>query len=72
MKGLMLLAATCGYGLVATSNADAVTAQTVTAPVEADGMKCDKVLLNRDGSSLVANFLVQQMPTYNNYFGTIA
>lgn len=68
----MLLAATCGYGLVATANADAVTAQTVTAPVEADGMKCDKVLLNRDGSSLVANFLVQQMPTYNNYSGTIA
>lgn len=69
----MLLAATCGYGLVDSANADTITAQTVTAPVEADGIRCDKVLLNRDRDKgmLHADFLVQQLPEYNGYRGVI-
>lgn len=46
-------------------------AQEVPALVESQGIKCDKVVLSRDGDSLVAKYLVQQAPVYNNYSGVV-
>lgn len=65
-SGLMLFAGFAG-GVCATADA-----QTVVSPVTSEIIKCDKALLDRDGSELIARFLVQNKPEYNSYRGAVA